>query len=302
MSLRDFRHHPGLLPFAMSSALGVVTLGWNAHTGLSWSGPTLGTILLASAPLLLLAAHAAVRGMPCFAEAVAFACLYMIVPLVAVRLSYLVTTLNFPLVDPSLAGFDHALGFDRMFWENALDAHPALRHLIFAAYMSPIGQALLSSAIFSYAMPGKRNFEIFFTLIAALLAIIAIYALLPELGPDSLIGRHYQFEANILAVRAGSLGPFPYTGIVSFPSYHTVMAIAFTYGHRGLRSFWPVAGLNALMLLGTPIFGDHYVADMCAGAAIAACAILASRAIYGSTRDELRLGSATPAWNSVAAE
>jgi hypothetical protein len=292
---------PLLLPFALSLLLALVTLAWNGVVGLSWNGPTLWTILLASAPLLLLAAYAALRGMNGFAEAIVFACAYMLVPLIAVRLSYLVTTVDFPLVDTRLAGFDHALGFDWGNWARFLGGHPWLHTLTFAAYMSPIEQALCSAAIFSFAGLSSRNAEMLFSLVLALIVVIAIYTLLPELGPASLIGAHNQMEASIIALRAGSLGPFPYVGVVSFPSFHTIMAIVFTFSHRGLRSFWPVAMLNTLMLLGTPTYGDHYLADMFAGAAVAACTLLVSHLIYGRREAAAHIGRTAPAWEPAPA-
>ena len=292
---------PLLLPFALSLALALVTLAWNGVVGLSWNGPAFGTILLASAPLLVLATYAAFRGMKGFAEAIVFACAYMLVPLIAVRLSFLVTTLHFPLVDARLTTFDHALGFDWAHWARFINGHPWLHALTFTAYMSPIEQALGSVAIFSFLGRGRRNAEMLFALVLALIAVIAIYTFLPELGPASLVGAHNQMEASIIALRAGSLGPFPYVGVVSFPSFHTIMAIVFTFSHRGLRSFWPVAMLNTLMLLGTPTYGDHYLADMCAGAALAAVALMVTCAIYGHSKVAARTGRIAPAWEPAPA-
>ena len=58
-------------------------------------------------------------------------------------------------------------------------------------------------------------------------------------------------------------------GIVTFPSYHTVLAILFVYTHRGLRwTFPPVAVLNGLMLAAIPSVGGHYVVDMIGGALV----------------------------------
>jgi membrane-associated phospholipid phosphatase len=291
-----------LLPFALSLGLAIVTLSWNGVVGLSWRGPTLGTLLLASSPLLLIAGYAAFRGVKPLVEAILFGYTYLVVPLIGVRLSYLVTTLNFPLVDAGLTRIDHTFGFDWLRWADFINSHPAFHAVTFTAYMSPIVQALVSAAIFSHVRPGKRNAEMLFTLVLGLILVILIYTFFPELGPASLVGEHNQMEASILALRAGSLGPLPYVGIVSFPSYHTVMAIVFTFSHRRLRSFWPVALLNTLMLFGTPTFGDHYFTDMLGGTLVAAFAILLGHKIYGISRDEILVPAGTPAWSSIAAE
>ena len=65
-------------------------------------------------------------------------------------------------------------------------------------------------------------------------------------------------------------------GIISFPSFHAVMAVLLTRIHRGSRLLWPMAALNAVMLLSVLSEGGHYLVDAIAGAAIAGIAILAT--------------------------
>jgi membrane-associated phospholipid phosphatase len=62
------------------------------------------------------------------------------------------------------------------------------------------------------------------------------------------------------------------------PSYHTVMAIVFTYAFR--RTGWigrAIAGLNVVMLPSILVIGPHYLVDMIAGAAIATFCIFGLR-------------------------
>jgi membrane-associated phospholipid phosphatase len=81
----------------------------------------------------------------------------------------------------------------------------------------------------------------------------------------------------IRALRFGYLGPYGYTGIVSFPSFHTAEAVLYIIAHRKLASFLPVLILNFFMLTAVPNFGDHYLSDMIAGASIALLAFLLAR-------------------------
>jgi membrane-associated phospholipid phosphatase len=80
-----------------------------------------------------------------------------------------------------------------------------------------------------------------------------------------------------MSLRAGGAHPIALntlTGIITFPSFHTVIAIIFIYVHRPpSHSFIPVAILNVLMLLSTPSEGHHYLIDLISGAVVAAICI-----------------------------
>jgi len=68
-------------------------------------------------------------------------------------------------------------------------------------------------------------------------------------------------------------------GIVTMPSYHTVMAVLFTYAFRGTGLIgYAIAALNMIMLLSIPPIGGHYLVDMLAGGTLALAAIAVQRA------------------------
>jgi membrane-associated phospholipid phosphatase len=55
-------------------------------------------------------------------------------------------------------------------------------------------------------------------------------------------------------------------GLVSMPSFHTALAVLFTYWLRKLRPLFYIAiPLNVIMILSTPTEGGHYLADVIAG-------------------------------------
>ena len=58
-------------------------------------------------------------------------------------------------------------------------------------------------------------------------------------------------------------------GLISFPSYHTVLAVLLTYAHRRSALLPPIALVNGVMLFSIPSYGGHYLIDMIAGAAVA---------------------------------
>jgi membrane-associated phospholipid phosphatase len=88
---------------------------------------------------------------------------------------------------------------------------------------------------------------------------------------------------DVLALRAN--GPWHFEmsaieGIITMPSYHTVMAllIAYAFRHTGLVGYG-IATLNVAMLLSIPSIGGHYLVDVLAGAALAFAAIAFQRSV-----------------------
>ncbi|MEI7609953.1 MAG: phosphatase PAP2 family protein, partial [Rhodospirillaceae bacterium] len=72
-------------------------------------------------------------------------------------------------------------------------------------------------------------------------------------------------------------------GIVTFPSFHSALAVLLVWAARGLgRMIIPVAALNAVVLAVTPIYGGHYFVDVIAGITITLCWLPALRGISES--------------------
>lgn len=77
-----------------------------------------------------------------------------------------------------------------------------------------------------------------------------------------------------------------FTGLVSFPSFHAVIAFQFawaTWAVRWLR--WPMIVLNAIVLFATPVIGAHYFVDVFGGVAVGAGSIVV--AIWICQRNKL---------------
>ncbi len=181
--------------------------------------------------------------------------------------------------DRTLAAADAALGFDWQGWYDFLAPHRGLQFALWLAYSSLFPQILLSIFWFSSTGADDTNYELLLTNIVSLLATTAIFFGFPAIGhqetprgPDLPV---------LLALRAG--GPLSFDlsqlqGLISFPSYHTVLVVLLTYAHRHSALFLPVALVNAVMLFSIPSVGQHYLIDMIAGAAVAGLAIAVTTA------------------------
>jgi membrane-associated phospholipid phosphatase len=204
-------------------------------------------------------------------------------------LTYLGATGAFPLQDNTLANLDHFLGFDWLACRNFVVNYPHL-HLVLAwAYKSLLWQILFTVIFLSALGRSERCAELLLLAAFALLITVPIAAFWPALGPFATFGGDQGLTAylpHLLALRAGAPWHFspPLQGIITMPSYHTVLAILLTYAYRGTGPGggmgpvgWAVAVLNGVMLVAIAPIGGHYFVDMIGGGAIALLCILGSR-------------------------
>lgn len=64
------------------------------------------------------------------------------------------------------------------------------------------------------------------------------------------------------------------TGLIIFPSFHTVLAILTVYAVKIRPVFLPVAILNAVVIVSTLPEGGHYLVDLLMGGAVSALGIM----------------------------
>ncbi len=196
--------------------------------------------------------------------------------------SYVVATLRMPMWDLRFARMDTALGFN---WSAGFDwimaSHWTIRYVLGHAYNSMMVQVFASIAYFALIGRSDRNRELLWIGMLSLLISVSLSGPFPALGPYTKGGMP-AWSAVLVTIRNGTLSKFKLydvTGIVAFPSCHTVMAVLLVYVHRPpLRTFVPVAILNVLMLIAIPFAGHHYLVDMIAGAAVASLAVAIARA------------------------
>jgi len=264
------------------AALGVLTLAdlvLCRRLGLSfygWSRPALAASVAAGVAL----AYGLTGRSPALARAAHWTLAWLVFVNAGTILTYVAAAGGAPLRDPALAAFDKALGFDWAAWCDFLAPRTALRFLLWLSYLSLFPQIMLSIFWFSAHGLDTRNCELLGANLAALLVTAAIFRLAPALGhPEP--GRAREV-ATLLALRGA--GPYSFDlahleGLISFPSYHTVLAVLLTWAHRRSPLLLPVAAVNGVMLLSIPTFGGHYLADMIAGAAVAGLAIALTMAV-----------------------
>ena len=77
-------------------------------------------------------------------------------------------------------------------------------------------------------------------------------------------------------LRDGSLSTLSMDGVVgmvTFPSFHTILALLVVWASRATWWFWPAALLNAVVIASTLPVGGHHLADLVGGALVTAVTI-----------------------------
>jgi membrane-associated phospholipid phosphatase len=60
------------------------------------------------------------------------------------------------------------------------------------------------------------------------------------------------------------------TGLVTFPSFHTMLGLVLIWAVRKTVLFWPSLFLNGAMVVSTVAIGGHYLIDVVAGIVLTA--------------------------------
>jgi PAP2 superfamily len=218
---------------------------------------------------------------PKVAQAAVYAALWVSFNLVLVILTYLVAELRMPLWDATFARMDSALGFHWLAWYRAVHPHHTLDLVLRIVYSSIVPQIVFSLSLFAYLGHNDRNAELLWTTMISALIATAVSSAAPALGPCA-DGHLTPWMQSLIALRSGAVSAHALgglQGIITMPSFHAVLAVLFVYTNRPpMRSFYPIAALNLLMLFSLLPIGHHYLVDMIGGVLVALASIVAYRA------------------------
>ncbi|MDX5359847.1 MAG: phosphatase PAP2 family protein [Alphaproteobacteria bacterium] len=210
-------------------------------------------------------------------------------------LAYLSTTAAAPLIDPILVRADAFLGFHSGAAAGVTEALPALAWAKRIAYFS-FGPQIIAVSCALAVMAGQARFCHFvFAFMVSALACIAVNMVWPAVGayvhfgldcaafPNLAPAPACVFLGDVLALREGSFETLHLAkaqGILTFPSFHTVLGVLVWHYSRDLGPLClPLRVLNVMMIASAVTVGGHYLADVLAGIALALATIRATDAL-----------------------
>lgn len=228
-------------------------------------------------------------------------CLFIFFSASIAMFNYLMLPTGRPPIDVLLVRWDAALGHD---WPSGIAwaaRHPVLNEAMRQAYMSSRAQVFLLFLFLGLTGRIAQLHELMVTLTIACTITILFWGLFPTAGPTALETARPDLLAAVNPVLGQSYGPdmmalmrdgvpvispSDFRGLVSFPSFHTVLALATVWYARSVKWLWPILlPVNLLVLLAVPVHGAHNLVDIGGGVAVLlfsiACTRRASRAHFG---------------------
>ena len=202
--------------------------------------------------------------------------------------SYLGVTIARPLYDGQFAAIDRAMGFDWMGLLTFVNDRGWLAQTLKAAYHTSGFQLIAVVVFLAVTRRFIRLQEFLGLFLVCAIITVSLAALFPAEGPfalhkpdQSLYAGMWRHHADFLALRDAAVTTVKamgFEGIVTFPSFHTIMALLTAWALRDIRWLCATASaVSAVVILSTPPEGGHYLIDIIAGAAIFA---VAARALH----------------------
>jgi len=210
-------------------------------------------------------------------------------------LIYALLPLPNPMVDAQLARMGHALGYDWQALVLAMTAYPSVTKALGYVYQSALPQLLLTICLlasYGRALALHRFLLVGMLTLAICVAVwwawpsVGYVGVLPlsdeEMRASGLIyGQDYGgYLTRLLQQGPARISPEVITGVVGFPSYHTVMACLVVWYSWRTVLFLPALALNLAMLAATLVHGGHHLVDVFGGFAVFALGVwIANRLI-----------------------
>lgn len=195
-------------------------------------------------------------------------------------LIYTLLPLPFPMVDPYLTQTGHWVGYDWREFVSTMIAYPAVSRALGYVYHSAIPQMLLTICLLSIYGRSLELYRFLFVGMVTLVIAVAIWWRWPSVGyvgvlpypPEVMAENGFRFKVNygelltrLLQEGPGRITPAVITGVVGFPSYHTVMALMVTWYCRRTILFVPILLVNLAMIPATLLHGGHHLIDLFGG-------------------------------------
>ncbi len=222
-------------------------------------------------------------------------------------MTYMGTAAGYPLIDAYLTAFDKALGFDWLAHVAWVNANPGAITLLNGVYTSILSAMMVVLGLLVVMRRFDRIRELLLINGALGLLGIVFCTFLPAVGAyayyspavelvgniPSAAGRYHLEHFN--GVRSGELLSFTYRetiGIITFPSFHTIVPVLLLWSLRRTWAFWPAFPVSVIMIVSTISIGGHHLADIIAG--IALCIISIWLYAKHVAKPASRAGSTSP--------
>lgn len=211
-------------------------------------------------------------------------------------LIYTLLPLSHPMVDDFLTRTGHWVGYDWLTFVHAMTGYPALSRALGHVYHSAILQMLLTICLLALYGRSTELYRFLFVGMVTLIIAVAIWWRWPSVGyvvvlpypPEVMAANGFGFKVNygeiltrMIQEGPGPITPAVITGVVGFPSYHTVMALLVTWYCRRTIVFLPILLVNIAMIPATLLHGGHHLIDVLGGLIVFAIGLQIGNRVIG---------------------
>ena len=191
-----------------------------------------------------------------------------------------------PLIDAWLARADAGLGLNAARLTAFTRAHATYARALFVAYSTFLPQFILPIVLQGLVFRNReRLWEFAFHFHVCLAVTLAALALFPANVPAPHYGYvaifdQTRFASQFAGLRDGTFRTIrldQVEGLICMPSFHVAGALMVTWAFRGSWIVWPLAALNAVLILATLMSGVHWAVDVFATFPLFACSVAAYR-------------------------
>jgi membrane-associated phospholipid phosphatase len=274
------------------AAAALVTAGAGLLAGFAFE-PAVLVLIVNVLALLALAGHLSARTLwPRLSALLATMAWIVATATIMSHASYVFAAANLPLCDGVLARIDAVIGIDVPQLARATGESEWLSFASAFVYSKTAYQLFFAYFVLIATQQYARLADTLSILLLGMTATLVLSALFPAVGAfvhhhvaDADLGHLEGIRAGVwhldhfLALRDGTMRAFPTTqweGLVTFPSFHTIYALAGAYALANSR--WlalPASLFSGAVIFSTVPVGGHHFIDVVAGLLIfAACVSL----------------------------
>lgn len=198
-------------------------------------------------------------------------------------LIYALLPLPNPMVDDQLTKIGHWMGYDWQALVLAMTRYPTATRVLGMVYQSALPQLALTICLLAVYGRAVALHRFILVGIVTLAICVAVWWAWPSVGyvgtlplTDAQLAAagliypqdYGAFLTRLLMQGPGYITPEVVTGVVGFPSYHTVMACLVVWYCWRTVLFIPALLVNLAMLLATLVHGGHHLIDVIGGIAV----------------------------------
>jgi membrane-associated phospholipid phosphatase len=275
-----------LAALATAAVLSAVNAYWFGFTGIGYFPREAWWIAFAALDLVFFGLWARARAPYASFVAINLA-FYALTAAVMGVLTTAIQYTPFPRVDPALARWDAALGWDTVAVLRWVSARSGVRTLLVYAYNSTELQLVLAPLIAALAHDRRRLRVFLYAVVYSSIAGSLVYYFFPSSGPAGIFDSpDFVPVQRLTQLKFEQVHTFkPVTtllgGLIAFPSFHVAWSVLATYAARTRPGiFWALAALNVVVLASTALLGWHYLVDVFAGLVLALSCIAAGAETY----------------------